>query len=106
MNAHGGARGQDDLASRRSNADDEHGRILGATELVDTGVHRLHESSALRQVLDAPGHRDVGERRHTLSVELTRRDEMTVNRYEGLAIAIALLIVGRLLVMVLKALVE
>src|SRR5438876_2007022 len=25
MNAHGGARGQDDLASRRSNADDEHG---------------------------------------------------------------------------------
>jgi hypothetical protein len=31
---------------------------------------------------------------------------MTVNRYEGLAIAIALLIVGRLLVMVLKALVE
>jgi len=31
---------------------------------------------------------------------------MTVNRYEGLALAIALLIVGRLLVMVLKALVE
>jgi len=31
---------------------------------------------------------------------------MTVNRYEGLAIAIALLIVGRLLVMALKALVE
>jgi hypothetical protein len=31
---------------------------------------------------------------------------MTVNRYEGLAIAIALLIVGRLLVVVLKALVE
>ena len=31
---------------------------------------------------------------------------MTVNRYGGLAIAIALLIVGRLLVAVLKALVE
>ena len=31
---------------------------------------------------------------------------MTVNRYEGLAIAIALLIVGRLLVAVLEALVE
>ena len=31
---------------------------------------------------------------------------MTVNRYEGLAIAIALLIVGRLLAAVLKALVE
>jgi hypothetical protein len=31
---------------------------------------------------------------------------MTVNRYEGLAIAIALLIVGRVLVKVLKALVE
>ena len=31
---------------------------------------------------------------------------MSVNRYEGLAIAIALLIVGRLLVAVLKALVE
>ncbi len=31
---------------------------------------------------------------------------MTVNRYEGLAIAIALLIVGRLLVAILKALVE
>jgi len=31
---------------------------------------------------------------------------MTVNRYEGLAIAIALLIVGRLLVAVLRALVE
>ena len=31
---------------------------------------------------------------------------MTVNRCEGLAIAIALLIVGRLLVAVLKALVE
>jgi hypothetical protein len=31
---------------------------------------------------------------------------MTVNRYEGLAIAIALLVVGRALVAVLKALVE
>lgn len=31
---------------------------------------------------------------------------MTVNRYEGLAIALALLIVGRVLVAVLKALVK
>jgi hypothetical protein len=31
---------------------------------------------------------------------------MTVNRYEALAIAIAVLIVGRMLVAVLKALVE
>jgi hypothetical protein len=31
---------------------------------------------------------------------------MTVNHYEGLAIALALLIVGRLLVAVLRALVE
>ena len=31
---------------------------------------------------------------------------MTVNRYEGLAIAIAVLIVGRVLVAVLKALVD
>ena len=31
---------------------------------------------------------------------------MTINRYEGLAIAIALIIVGRALVVLLKALVE
>jgi hypothetical protein len=31
---------------------------------------------------------------------------MTINRYEGLAVAIALIIVGRLLVGLLKALVE
>jgi hypothetical protein len=31
---------------------------------------------------------------------------MTVNRYEGLAIAVALLVVGRALVAVLKRLVE
>ena len=31
---------------------------------------------------------------------------MTLNRYEGLAVAVALLIVGRLLVALLKALVE
>ncbi len=31
---------------------------------------------------------------------------MTINRYEGLAIAIALIVVGRVLVVLLKALVE
>jgi len=31
---------------------------------------------------------------------------MTVNRYQGLAIAIALIVVGRVLVALLKALVE
>jgi hypothetical protein len=31
---------------------------------------------------------------------------MTINRYEGLAIAIALIVVGRALVVLLKALVE
>jgi len=31
---------------------------------------------------------------------------MTINRYEGLAVAIALIVVGRLLVVLLKALVE
>jgi len=31
---------------------------------------------------------------------------MTINRYEGLAIAIALIVVGRVLVVLLKAMVE
>ena len=31
---------------------------------------------------------------------------MTINRYEGLAIAVTLIIVGRLLVAIVKALVE
>jgi hypothetical protein len=31
---------------------------------------------------------------------------MTINRYEGLAVAIALIVVGRLLIVLLKALVE
>jgi hypothetical protein len=31
---------------------------------------------------------------------------MTINRYEGLAIAVALIVVGRALVVLLKALVE
>jgi len=31
---------------------------------------------------------------------------MTINRYEGLAIAVALIVVGRVLIVLLKALVE
>ena len=36
----------------------------------------------------------------------TGRHEMTISRYEGLAIAVALIVVGRVLVTLLKALVE
>ena len=41
-----------------------------------------------------------------MSVRFERRLEMTLNRYEGLAIAVALIIVGRVLVAIVKALVE
>ena len=47
---------------------DERRRILGPAELIDSGLHRLHEPLALRQLLDSPRHPDVGERR-----TLTRR---------------------------------
>jgi hypothetical protein len=47
----------------RAHGLDERLGVLRPPELVDPGLHGLHEAHAHRQPLDAPGHRHVGERR-------------------------------------------